>query len=576
MIVGLTNCMISLLFATTFASASLDTEYTNSAYLDEAETFKLHWKIDDTKKQIWFGVQVKTLGWVGFGISAGTGNMVGSDVVIGWVKDNKGYLEDDDDTEPIFRLWLQQDRYADAKALPSVDKKQDYKLLEAYEKNGETVLKFTRKYDTCDERDRKIEVSNIMTQEERYDLYMHTTRMIQHLTPISPKHAVRGSRSLMLLNVLSKKPSLPADVKHFDLRVNASISNQDTTYYCKPFKMPEFASKKHIVKISPLISPGNEGLVHHILVYECRDDLPPSNLTHEGNCLSPNMPDSLVKCSGRSTMVAWALGGSVEHTYGRRILTILRSRGYNLGERVVRPQSLAKQLHFIRHKGDGTRLFIFLTTLAMPWGVALVQNLFFLKFTMTTRIENQGLQNSTLPEGGIKVFASVLHTHLLGIAIWTKHVRNGTELPEIARDNHYDFNYQEYHFLKKEIHILPGGIKTRDEMCMNFMYYYPKVQLTKCLSINKGMENFFVRHFMKNKTVVGFPPAKWTNELIVDLRKSYDEMKYVKVRCAKQNAEDLAPIHGTFVRKAVITKPLPMVVRSCPKPKGPEGYTNKV
>jgi len=45
----------------------------------------------------------------------------------------------------------------------------------------------------------------------------------------------------------------------------------------------------------------------------------------------------------------------VGHTYGRRILTILRSRGYNLGERVVRPQSLAKQLHFIRHKGDGTR-----------------------------------------------------------------------------------------------------------------------------------------------------------------------------------------------------------------------------
>jgi len=30
----------------------------------------------------------------------------------------------------------------------------------------------------------------------------------------------------------------------------------------------------------------------------------------------------------------------------------------------------------------------------------------------------------------------------LGRAIWTKHVRNGKELPEIARDNHYDFNFQ--------------------------------------------------------------------------------------------------------------------------------------
>lgn len=30
----------------------------------------------------------------------------------------------------------------------------------------------------------------------------------------------------------------------------------------------------------------------------------------------------------------------------------------------------------------------------------------------------------------------------VGRAIWTKHVRNGKELPEIGRDNNYDFNFQ--------------------------------------------------------------------------------------------------------------------------------------
>lgn len=30
----------------------------------------------------------------------------------------------------------------------------------------------------------------------------------------------------------------------------------------------------------------------------------------------------------------------------------------------------------------------------------------------------------------------------LGRASWTRHIRNGKELPEIARDNHYDFNFQ--------------------------------------------------------------------------------------------------------------------------------------
>ena len=32
--------------------------------------------------------------------------------------------------------------------------------------------------------------------------------------------------------------------------------------------------------------------------------------------------------------------------------------------------------------------------------------------------------------------------HLSGRAIWTKHIRDGVELPEIARDDHYDFNFQ--------------------------------------------------------------------------------------------------------------------------------------
>lgn len=29
-----------------------------------------------------------------------------------------------------------------------------------------------------------------------------------------------------------------------------------------------------------------------------------------------------------------------------------------------------------------------------------------------------------------------------GRATWTKHVRNGVELPEIVRDDNYDFNFQ--------------------------------------------------------------------------------------------------------------------------------------
>lgn len=89
----LANFAVISLLGSSSVRADLDSEYTNSAYLDESKTYKLYWKINNEKKSIQFATRVKTLGWVGFGISSGNGNMVGSDVVIGWVKENKGYLK---------------------------------------------------------------------------------------------------------------------------------------------------------------------------------------------------------------------------------------------------------------------------------------------------------------------------------------------------------------------------------------------------------------------------------------------------------------------------------------------------
>ena len=51
-----------------------------------------------------------------------------------------------------------QDRFADAEAIPPIDKQQDYELTGSEESGGKTVLKFKRKIDTCDPRDYKLEV----------------------------------------------------------------------------------------------------------------------------------------------------------------------------------------------------------------------------------------------------------------------------------------------------------------------------------------------------------------------------------------------------------------------------------
>ena len=74
------------------SAADLSSEYAHHAVLDPEELMKLYWTVDWDKEIVSFAVEAATTGWVGFGFSSGNGMMVGSDVVIGWVKDSKGYL----------------------------------------------------------------------------------------------------------------------------------------------------------------------------------------------------------------------------------------------------------------------------------------------------------------------------------------------------------------------------------------------------------------------------------------------------------------------------------------------------
>ena len=88
--------LVFLLFLSTFystVSADLYSEYAHHAVLDPQEKMKLFWTVDWDAETVSFAVEAETTGWVGFGFSTGSGQMVGSDVVIGWVKDNKGYLK---------------------------------------------------------------------------------------------------------------------------------------------------------------------------------------------------------------------------------------------------------------------------------------------------------------------------------------------------------------------------------------------------------------------------------------------------------------------------------------------------
>ena len=67
-----------------------------------------------------------------------------------------------------------------------------------------------------------------------------------------------------------------------------------------------------LMQFAPVVTPGNEGIVHHILVYQCFNRTGFS-LGHAGSC-EANMPDEVANCRGAAPVAAWAIGGNVEQS----------------------------------------------------------------------------------------------------------------------------------------------------------------------------------------------------------------------------------------------------------------------
>ena len=62
---------------------------------------------------------------------------------------------------------------------------------------------------------------------------------------------------------------------------------------------------------APIISPGNEGLVHHIIVYLCKPGFNKTMIGKGNICEHENMPDDVDECRRAPMLAAWAIGGKV-------------------------------------------------------------------------------------------------------------------------------------------------------------------------------------------------------------------------------------------------------------------------
>ncbi|XP_033104846.1 DBH-like monooxygenase protein 1 [Anneissia japonica] len=456
--------------------------FEHEVFLDRDENIKLLWSVEDDN--ITFEVRANTTGYVGIGFST-NGGMRGADIILGWVKEGTPYISD---------------RHGIGNEEPVVDVQKDVELLYGSETDDLTILGFRRKLLTCDPDDNDIGSDTIRVIWAYHPDDPEDTEVVYH----GPQR--RGVRSIIFIGVLSAEvlqDAMTDDVLSMDLvNEHTLIPSGDTTYWCTHYELTMLPGPHHIIRIEPVVEPGNEGFVHHMNLIECYEDLS-INSNSSLDCRSENM---FRYRSCEKVVYGWAVGGGP--------LVFPEQAGYPVGARGdVRYFQL--QVHYdnpqlLQGSRDNSGVRIYYTPKLRQYDASmLVTGLpSFVTFVIPPKEEAFTLQGTCerkcseemFTEGDLRVFSIILHAHLAATGIRLTHYRNGEYIGEIARDTTYDFNLQEQRYLKEEWIVKPGddlfvectyntmdreaatfsGAATTDEMCLAFLSYYPKANAGKC------------------------------------------------------------------------------------------------
>ncbi|XP_067141854.1 DBH-like monooxygenase protein 1 homolog [Centruroides vittatus] len=458
----------------------------NRLRLDNNGNYHLVWFLSEDS--ITFQVEVATKGWVGFGISP-NGGMANSDIVIGWVKDNRAEFHD---------------YHAVGNTKPIIDKKQDWNLLRFYENGTHTMLRFRRKLDTCDDKDLPIPEQ---TARIIYAYHEQDPDSVDEIMYHGSRN--RGTKSILLLKPQrSDDIKLPDDVLSWDiLTPNATIPGDvDTMYFCSVHKVPPLDTKHHIIRTQPIIQHGNEPYVHHLILNLCTVVVD-SEMDKLLNQYYPCYENSWIRQFQNCNIIvsAWAVGGQ-GNLFPDHVGVPLYGNAYYVLEIHYDNPSFTKGIV----DNSGLRLYYTPKLRTYDAGILSVGSIWYPCVLIPPKQKNfivaghgdPKCYGSSIPPEGIYVLSVFLHSHLLGTHLTLRHFRNGKELKPIAEDKYYDFKYQDGTVLSKEVKILPsdhltvecvydstdrvsntlGGLGTQQEMCLAFILYYPRIAVAASLS----------------------------------------------------------------------------------------------
>ncbi|KAI6652253.1 DBH-like monooxygenase protein 1 precursor [Oopsacas minuta] len=482
--------LTTLLLVVESSDGALNYEFSTSLHAK----YNLYWNRPADGK-ICMAVQVETLGWVGLGFSP-NGGMIDSDIMMAWVIDGQVTLTD---------------RYAVSESLPELDLQQDFELIEGYEEDGKTTIEFCRKLETCDEdyRDRNIVAG--------------TTKVVFSWNNNDPnpnplQHGTRGTMNVNFIGAPRPEfyPSdLPADTQILEFKMgNITIPHDtDTTYWCRTLRLDQPATKHHVIQIGSYLDSRTFSYLHHVVLYQCMGTI----AEMDGNCIGSNGLIAThqldLKCQG-TVISTWAVGGSdvlIPQAVGLPIGpdeeydTVLLVNHYNNPQL---DEGIVDNSGFIWYYTAELRTH--------DLGIFYLGHTFTENLSIPPKTDNFLVQvycpnecTSSWPHD-LNIIASLLHTHYTGFAIWTQLIRDNKEIELIDSNQNYDPDFQEYLYFEDPIVVKPGdefivnclyqtqdkdnftfgGRSAKEEMCFNFLYYYPRVTQSYC-SMNYLKETAF-------------------------------------------------------------------------------------
>jgi len=263
-----------------------------------------------------------------------------------------------------------------------------------------------------------------------------------------------------------------------------TVPSSLTSYYCTSFTLP--SDKEYFaIKYHPIIK--NFHMVHHMILYVCAN--PPQQGTYECGKMQAGCDNILY---------AWALGApdfclpsDVGIVFGKDEAT-----------------HVLLQIHYDNpHKlstiKDSSGVEITYTSQVQSNPAGFLRLGYSAKFINIPpgkpefEVVGKCLKKSSdLLPYDIYAFAYAHHMHKLGRRIWTTQLRSGAEFSELGRNDYYDFNLQTFSkfdspkVISKGDELLThcvynstgittyttGGESTFNEMCFNFLVYYPRIK----------------------------------------------------------------------------------------------------